>query len=199
MTYWLGIDGGGSTLRVVLSDADFTLLAECSAGTANPRLIGHEGACAAIQTTVQQICQQAGISPAQITAAGIGIAGASVEHSRDWLHDTLRPILPGVHLALSSDYEIALVGALGQRHGLLILAGTGSAAYGRAPDGRSARVGGWGYLLGDEGSGYWIGVQALKRLTKQVEQAGWAFAPDSLSAQIVRSLNLDSPETSSTP
>jgi N-acetylglucosamine kinase-like BadF-type ATPase len=127
-----------------------------------------------------------------VTAVGIGIAGASVEHSHDWLRETLSPVLPGAVLALSSDYEIALLGALGQRDGILILAGTGSAAYAHAPDGRSARIGGWGYVLGDEGSGYWIGLQALKHLTHRVDQSGWQFELESLAGYVARTLKISS-------
>ena len=64
----------------------------------------------------------------------------------------------------SSDLEIALVGSLGQRQGILLLAGTGSAVYGVAPGGRRLQIGGWGYLLGDEGGGYWIGSQLLRHI-----------------------------------
>jgi glucosamine kinase len=70
-----------------------------------------------------------------------------------------------VHLAPASDIEIALVGAHGQRYGLLLLAGTGSVAYAINRAGEALQLGGWGYLLGDEGSGYWLGMGALKTFT----------------------------------
>ena len=75
-------------------------------------------------------------------------------------------MLPAAQIALSSDVEIALVGALGQRLGIVVLAGTGSAAYGVNRAGDALLVGGWGYLLGDEGSGYWIGAEALRLLAR---------------------------------
>jgi N-acetylglucosamine kinase-like BadF-type ATPase len=74
--------------------------------------------------------------------------------------------MPGVPFVPSSDLEIALVGAIGERQGVLILAGTGSAGFGINPAGDAIQVGGWGYLLGDEGSSYWIGMQALQMLTR---------------------------------
>ena len=58
------------------------------------------------------------------------------------------------------------MGALARRHGILLLAGTGSAVFGSAPDGRQLQIGGWGYLLGDEGSGFWIGLQLLRGIIR---------------------------------
>ncbi len=159
---YAGIDGGGSNLRVAVVDARLATIVTQSAGTANPSVIGREGAQTHIRELVRATLQQVGISPKRIAAAGIGIAGASNLHSRRWLLETLAPVLPDSRLVPSSDLEIALVGALGRRHGILLLAGTGSAVYGCAPDGTQLQVGGWGYLLGDEGSGYWIGIQLLR-------------------------------------
>jgi N-acetylglucosamine kinase-like BadF-type ATPase len=177
---------------VVICDAALQVQTEYSAGPANPRLIGFDKARGSIQAAIRTSCRLAGLNAGQITALGIGIAGAAADHSHDWLFEILHPILPDAQLALSSDFEIALVGALGQPEGLLILAGTGSAAYVRSAGGRSARVGGWGYVLGDEGSAYSIGLQALKLLTRQADAQGWQFAPGSLSGQILQALNLES-------
>ncbi|MCY4146447.1 MAG: hypothetical protein OXE95_09200 [Chloroflexi bacterium] len=165
-----GIDGGGSSLRVAIVDARLATIATQSAGTANPSISGREGAQAHIRATVRATLRQAGIAPERIAAAGIGIAGASNLHSKDWLLATLAPVLPSARLVPSSDLEIALVGALGRRHGILLLAGTGSAAYGCAPGGQRLQVGGWGYLLGDEGSGYWMGMQLLRGITAAYDQ-----------------------------
>ena len=165
-----GIDGGGSNLRVSIVDSRLAPIVTHSASTANPSVIGRERAQTHIRATVRAALQQAGISPEDIAAAGIGIAGASNLHSRDWLLETLSPVLPSSQLVPSSDLEIALVGALGRRNGILLLAGTGSAAYGCAPDGKQLQVGGWGYLLGDEGSGYWLGRQLLRGIIAAHDQ-----------------------------
>ncbi len=167
---YAGIDGGGSKLRVTIVDSRLMPMALRSSGTANPSVIGRAQAQAHIRLIVRAALEQAGISPKHITAAGIGIAGASNMHSRDWLLETLSPILPSSHIVPSSDLEIALVGALGRRHGILLLAGTGSAAYGCSPDGNRLQIGGWGYLLGDEGSGYWLGIQLLRGIIAAHDQ-----------------------------
>lgn len=184
-----GIDGGGSTLRVAIVDSRLASIATQSSGTANPSVIGREAAQAHIRAMVRAALQQADISPSNIASAGIGIAGASNLHSRDWLLETVAPVLPSSQLVPSSDLEIALVGALGRRHGILLLAGTGSAVYGCAPDGKQLQVGGWGYLLGDEGSGYWLGRQLLRGIIAAHDQG---VGTTDLGAACLAKLNLRS-------
>lgn len=162
-TYWMGIDGGGSSLRVVIVDDKLTTIASVKAGSANPSSIGREEAARRVQAAIREALAQAG--PVTVAGAGVGIAGASAEHAADWLHTTLGAVLPGTTIHPSADEEIALVGGRGRLDGWVLLAGTGSVAYGQTLDGRSLRVGGWGYLLGDEGSGYWIGAEALRCVT----------------------------------
>ena len=149
---FLGIDGGGSGLRVAIADDRLGSLVTVAESSANPNLIGHDAAQALIRRSISAALEQAGLHPSDINAAAIGVAGASSAHSREWLMETLAPALPDCLLVPSSDLEIALVGALAQRCGILLLAGTGSAVYGVAPSGQRLQIGGWGHLLGDEGS-----------------------------------------------
>ena len=127
---FMGIDGGGSKLRVAIVDANLDQLSSLTAGAVNPSIVGRGAAQQCIQEGILQAVRLAKIRRGDIAAVGIGIAGASNLHSEDWLRETVKPALPSAHIAPSSDLEIALVGALGQRHGLLLLAGTGSAAFG---------------------------------------------------------------------
>ncbi|MYD08785.1 MAG: hypothetical protein F4X02_01960 [Chloroflexi bacterium] len=189
---FLGIDGGGSTLRVAVVGLELETLTTVSGPSANPNLIGHAAAQALIRRCVNQALAQANATPADISAAAIGIAGASNTHSRDWLAQTLKPALPQSLLAPSSDLEIALVGALAQRYGILLLAGTGSAVYGVAPDGAHLQIGGWGYLLGDDGSSYWIGRQLLRHVIA-VYDAGAPVERDPLSRRCLNALGLEQP------
>ena len=168
----MGIDGGGSKLRVAIMDANLDQLSSLTAGAVNPSTVGRDAARVRIQEGIHRAVRLANIRRDDIAAVGIGIAGASNLHSEDWLRDTVKLALPSAHIAPSSDLEIALVGALGQRHGLLVLAGTGSAVFGVTCDGRRLQVGGWGYLLGDQGSSYWIGTQLLKHITETHDNAG---------------------------
>ncbi len=163
---YMGIDGGGTSLRVTIVDDALSPLVSVTAGSANPNIIGQAQAEAHIQRWVTAALERAGLVPGAIAAAGIGIAGASDLHSRAWLLRTVHPVLPDSLLVASSDLEIALVGAHGQRHGLLLHAGTGSAAFGVTPAGAFEQIGGWGYLLGDEGSSFWIGVRLLRQVMR---------------------------------
>ena len=166
---FMGIDGGGSTLRIAIVNAELDELGELKAGAVNPSVVGHAEARARIQGGVVAALDEVNLQPKRISAAGIGIAGASNLHSERWLLETLKPVLPASHLAPSSDLEIALVGALAARHGILLLAGTGSGAYGSKPGDIRLQVGGWGYLLGDEGGSYWIGRELLRQAMREYD------------------------------
>ncbi len=169
---FMGIDGGGSKLRVVIVKANLDELSSLATGSVNPSIVGSDAARERIQKGIFRAVRLAKARPGDIAAVGIGIAGASNLHSEDWLRETVKPALPRAHITPSSDLEIALVGALGQRHGLLVLAGTGSAIFGVTPAGRRLQVGGWGYLLGDQGSSFWIGTQLLKHVAEVFDNRG---------------------------
>lgn len=171
MTYFMGIDGGGSHVRVVVTNAHLQVLAHVEGQTANPSSVGHEAARDHIQTAMTAALVESSLLPSAIRACGVGIAGASADHSEAWLRQVLTPVLPEAFLALASDVEIALVGANAERYGILLLSGTGSVAMGINAQGERVRVGGWGYLIGDEGSGFWIGREALTRITRLADRA----------------------------
>ncbi len=166
---FMGIDGGGSTLRIAIVNAKLDELSSLKAGAVNPSVVGHAEARARIQRGVLAALDEANFQPKRISAAGIGIAGASNLHSERWLLESLKPLLPTSHLVPSSDLEIALVGALEARHGILLLAGTGSGAYGYKSGDIRLQVGGWGYLLGDEGGSYWIGRELLRQALQEYD------------------------------
>jgi N-acetylglucosamine kinase-like BadF-type ATPase len=154
----LGIDGGGSTLRAALVTETLEVAAIVESGSANPNLVGYDEALSRIAAAAHAAIRQVGIAP---DAVGIGVAGASPVHQADWLYAAVERAAPGVPAALASDVEIALVGAHGARRGMLVLSGTGSSACGISAAGDLIQIGGWGYLIGDEGSGFWIGRAAL--------------------------------------
>ncbi|MBC7314805.1 MAG: hypothetical protein H5T70_00035 [Chloroflexi bacterium] len=159
---FMGVDGGGSGLRVILADVALTIHGEAHGPAANPSTVGRERAAALIREAMQKALGD--VPPEQVAAVGIGVAGAAASHSAAWLVEVVRSVLPQALVVPSADYEIALVGALGRREGVLILAGTGSLVYAVNAQGHSALVGGWGYLLGDEGSGYWLGLEGLRAI-----------------------------------
>ena len=188
--YLMGIDGGGSAVRVVIVTPDLAIHGQSEGPTANPSVVGREAAAQTIQIAMRQALGAAGLSPDQIAAAGIGVAGAAEAHSAAWLRGVVGAVLPGARVAPSADYETALVGAFGERRGVLVLAGTGSLAYGVNDAGQSALVGGWGYLIGDEGSGYWIGREGLRAVVRAGDGRGPATA---LTRPLLDALQLATP------
>lgn len=186
--YFMGIDGGGSNLRVVIVNEQMQIQAITKRGTANPNIIGRESSAELIQSAMRETLSQANV---EVSGVGIGIAGASAVYARDWLQSLVHVVLPDVFVAAASDNEIALVGANGAREGILLLAGTGSVTFGVNKAGDSKQVGGWGYLLGDEGSGYWIGMQALRAFVQACD--GQLQIATTLKHRIFDELKLSSP------
>ena len=168
--YWLGVDGGGTNTRAMLfhapADPDVDL-ADCLVGegravAANFHRVGVEAATTSVLTAITQACRQANITAHQITAACIGLAGVSHPDNHRKMYDAIEQILPPLNFTLETDARIALAGATAGKPGIVIIAGTGSIAYGVDKDGEVARAGGWGPTLGDEGSGTYIGRRALE-------------------------------------
>ena len=161
----IGIDGGGSTLRVGI----YTENMECLhlhelAETANPSVLGYSQAEELLRSSLTQTISDAGITSSKVHYVGAGMAGAA--QNPDWLRNVLTSILSHAKITVAPDYEIALIGAHGKRYGMLVLSGTGSVAFGIDASGESAHSGGWGYLLDDGGSGYWLGLETLKSATR---------------------------------
>ena len=185
----MGIDGGGSQVRVVITTPDLTVVSSAQGGSANPNSAGRDAAAQAIQETVWTALADARLGFGEIAAVGVGIAGTVT--TRDWVRETVVAALPTAAIAIASDFEIALIGAQGERLGVLILAGTGSVAFGINEAGESAQVGGWGYLLGDEGSGYSLGLKALQAVVRAADGRDQAT---SLTQVVLATLQLSTPQ-----
>lgn len=184
---YLGVDGGGSSVRAVAVSARLEPLGEASGPAANPNTLGRAEAAQRIVAAARAALAGAGAAPEQVRAVALGVAGADSAHSAGWLREVALAAAPGALAVLSSDYEIALVGAHGARQGLLLLAGTGSLAYGVSAAGESALAGAWGYLLGDEGGGYWLGLQGLRAAARMDDGRG---RPTALAAALLGALGL---------
>ncbi|HEX8812489.1 MAG TPA: BadF/BadG/BcrA/BcrD ATPase family protein, partial [Terracidiphilus sp.] len=129
---------------------------------------GESPARAALQQGVREVCREAAIKPRQIIAICAGIAGAARDDIRKRVTGILAKLAPAQILVVG-DMVIAHEAILGSRVGIAVLSGTGSIAYGRHPSGRTARAGGWGYAISDEGSGHWIGVQAVVAVIRALD------------------------------
>ena len=170
MAYYLGIDGGGTKTRCLLAD-ETTVLAKAMAGGSNIVRLGEKQAREALHTVVHAVCATANISPNQISAICIGAAGAA----RPEIATKIRSILAELATTLANievvgDTEIALEAAFGAGPGVIAIAGTGSILYGRDAAGHTARAGGWGFAISDEGSGHWIGRHAISAILNARDQ-----------------------------
>jgi N-acetylglucosamine kinase-like BadF-type ATPase len=162
MAYYLGIDGGGTKTRFALAD-ETTILARVICGGSNIVRLGETQAREVLRHGIQQVCASARISAQQIRAACIGSAGSA----RPEIAAKIRDILSGLAVAnveVVGDSVIALEAAFGAGPGVIAIAGTGSIVYGRDARGNTARAGGWGFAISDEGSGHWIGRTAVSAL-----------------------------------
>jgi N-acetylglucosamine kinase-like BadF-type ATPase len=186
----MGVDGGGSTTRVVVTSLDLQVRGSAQGTTASPSVAGRETATRTIQAAMRAALTAADAAPDDVAAVALGVAGASVYHSKAWLLTVASAVLPDALIVPSADFEIALVGALGERRGVLLLAGTGSLAYGVNAAGETALVGTWGYLVDDAGSGYWLGQQVLRAVARASDGRG---PQTQLTDRVLDHLSLDRP------
>jgi glucosamine kinase len=172
MAYYLGIDGGGTKTRCVLAD-EMTVLAKATTGGSNIIRLGEAQTREALHTAVRQVCASAGISPEQIRSICIGAAGAARPEIAGKIRGIFAELIPATaptSIEVVGDTEIALEAAFGSGPGVIVIAGTGSIAYGRDVAGRTARAGGWGFAISDEGSGHSIGRGAVSAILTARDQ-----------------------------
>jgi glucosamine kinase len=193
MAYYLGIDGGGTKTRCVLGD-EMTVLATAMSGGSNIVRLGETQAREALHTAIRQVCATANMSPAQISAVCIGAAGADrpeiVAKIRAILAELISETAPETALPkieVVGDMTIALEAACGAGPGVIAIAGTGSIAYGRDATGHTARAGGWGFAVSDEGSGHWIGRRAISAILSAHDQG----LETTLSAMVLQAWKLN--------
>src|SRR5580704_11321410 len=160
MSLFLAIDAGGTKTRCLLADEN-QVLGRATTGSVKLMRVGEAEASARLQAMLTEVSLAAGAALANITQTCIGLAGVTIEAVREWAEREIGKSVGG-NLLLAGDEEIALDGAFRGGPGILIIAGTGSNVLGRAADGEMYHAGGWGPALGDEGSGFWIGQEALR-------------------------------------
>ena len=170
MPYFLGIDGGGTKTTCAVGDAT-QLLAIATAGPSNIVRVGESQARESLQQAALQACAAAGVAPQQISRTCAGGSGAARPELAEIVRHSLAEILPGP-IEVVGDMQIALDAAFDRGPGVIVIAGTGSIAYGRDRQGRTVRAGGWGFAIGDEGSAHWIGRAAVSRLLRASDLAG---------------------------
>jgi len=159
VSIFLGIDGGGSQTSCVLGDEISELGSGRGAGS-NVIRVGEAQARKSIATAIHQACAKAQVNPLQIRRTCIGVAGGARPETTDIVRRILLELVSG-EIEVVGDMVIAMEAASGSAPGVIVIAGTGSIAYGRNAAGLTARAGGWGFAISDEGSGHWIGRAAV--------------------------------------
>ena len=187
---YLGIECGGTRSIALLSDATGKQFVRMEAGSANLKLLSDPQLHAHFRK-IDGLLK----NPRGVVALAIGMAGARTETDRQRIRSAAEKVWPNIPIYATNDLETALAAAQGVEGEalprVLILSGTGSCCFGKTADGKkTAKVGGWGHLLGDKGSGYEIGLRTLKALVFYYDRDGvWP----SLGQKILRSLELNTP------
>jgi len=172
MTYFLGVDGGASKTAALVTDDTGKSLGDGVAGPSNHLRVGIETAARNIERAVNKALVTADVASREIVWAYCGIAGADHPAHRQEIVDSLNIFFPRGNFTVDNDARIALTGAIGFGAGVVVIAGTGSVAFGRNEAGEEARAGGWGPILGDEGSAYGIARAGLAAVLRAHDGRG---------------------------
>jgi glucosamine kinase len=175
---FLGIDGGGSKTSCLIGDETSILGAGTAAGS-NLIRVGQAQAREAMANAIRQACAVANVAPSQIQRICVGLAGAAGPEVAERVREIVAELLsdegpPGgtpAQIQVVGDMVIALQAAFSNGPGVIVIAGTGSIAYGRNAQGESMRAGGWGFAISDEGSGHWIGRAVVAAAMRAMDEA----------------------------
>ena len=172
MRFVLGFDGGGTKTDCVLMDESGAILARSQAGPSNPLRVGFGAAITSIREAARQAQAQAGLPERAVSAAlCAGLAGAGPPESAEKIRALLTAEFPESKVQVSTDLALVLA-ATGDGPVIVLLAGTGSFAVGRNTAGETARAGGYGSQIGDEGSAYDIGRRAILTAMHENDRSG---------------------------
>jgi N-acetylglucosamine kinase-like BadF-type ATPase len=191
MKYVVGVDGGGTKTAGLLVELSGRVRARATVGPSNYQVVGAEGIRREISRLVAELFEAADVAPQRLACIALGVAGVG----RPGEPEAVAEVVDGLGLArevvVDHDAMIALVGALVDRPGLIVIAGTGSIVLGRNEREERARVGGWGYLLGDEGGGFFIARAALAAVMRAYDGRGESTL---LTESMLRALGLSDPQ-----
>lgn len=194
-TLVLGVDGGGTRtvawLAAQEAAAEARPLGRGEAGPGNPRAVGYDAAQSSIAAAIQRAFDDARIPPAPVAAVCLGLSGAGRAEEQQRVKEWALQVGIARQVTVTHDAEIILAAASADATGIALIAGTGSLAWGRNAAGETERTGGWGYLLGDEGSAYWMALAGLRAAARAADGRGpWTH----LLPRLLERLELATPE-----
>jgi N-acetylglucosamine kinase-like BadF-type ATPase len=175
--YIIGMDGGGTKTHGIISDLDGNPFAEVIGGSANFQMLGVDVVARSILKLILELVQKVGCDFHDVKIIVIGLAGAGKEEDKSKIYNGIVKIANEYNLKLpkliiETDARIALEGALMGGAGIVLISGTGSVMFAKDVNGEIHRVGGWGRFIGDEGSGFTIGREALRAVAKFIDGRG---------------------------
>jgi len=199
MPLYLGIDAGGTKTECAVSNGA-ELLGQAVAGSCKLARVSAAQACENLQRAILDACAAAQVKPADVSNVCIGLAGASLPENVAWAQETIRELIPDATIYVAGDHIIAHRAAFGTSPGVLVISGTGSIAFGRNQAGATARAGGWGPNVSDEGSAFWVGREAVTSALRDYDSGStngllpviaqsWKVAPE----EVIRMANAAEP------
>lgn len=166
MGYMIGVDGGATGTVAILTEADGTVVQTAKAKASNYIAVGEANAKEALHTVIQEVVQKAGKSLDDCAVAVFGLAGLNAPHDAEVYQSLIDPIGLGGDVHIENDIVIAWAASTSCQPGVVVIAGTGSSAFGVNANGDRVKALGWDYILADQGSGYWIGLAGVRAAIK---------------------------------
>jgi N-acetylglucosamine kinase-like BadF-type ATPase len=187
--YVIGVDGGGTKTEFVLLDYSGNVIGRAKGDSTNYQVVGDKKLREELLKGFNTLISITNVASNKVEHIFLGLAGAGRERDRKEIIDLFSDSEFDKKVAVDSDAMVALAGAFGTGIGIIIIAGTGAICFGKNSEGKIVRSGGWGFLLGDEGSGYFIGREAIISALKDMDGRG---EKTKLRSRIEKHFNLDS-------
>jgi N-acetylglucosamine kinase-like BadF-type ATPase len=165
----LGVDGGGTTTEAWLAEPGGKLIGRGTAGPSNAKAVGLPSARQALHLAIQAAFQAGGLDPLPVDIACLGLAGFDRPDDRKLLTEWADEARWARRIVLANDGDLVVAAGTPEGFGIGVIAGTGSIAVGRSSQGCTARAGGWGHIIGDEGSAYRVVLDALRLVARRAD------------------------------
>lgn len=189
--YVIGVDGGGTKTLGAIAQLDGKVLAQYEVGSTNH----HSNPLSVVRGNLEELAKKlleaVGGNASEVECICLGMAGVDRPEDKPLITGMIAEILPAAKCVPVNDAVIGLVGGAGKPFGIVVIGGTGSIAFGMDRNGRRARAGGWGHILGDEGSGYVIGLRGLRAVCRAHDHR---TGPTALRDIVLNHLGLERPE-----
>lgn len=189
--YVIGIDGGGTKTLGAIANTSGDILAQYEVGSTNPHSNSMDVVRENLGKLTSELLSASGAAPDDVKAICLGMAGVDRPEDKPMVQNLVNEFLPSAQVLPVNDGVIALTGGALRPFGIICISGTGSIAFGINENGERIRAGGWGHILGDEGSGYTLALRALRAIMHAHDQR---IAPTRLQQLILDHLHLERPE-----